>query len=115
MSELRDLTNALRTFDKRIMKVEECLVILVRNSKQESEWRHEQKNRAQVDEGLRLQSEIAMKQVQNVCGAISDRLAEVVERLDNQAATRLSDVKELRERVRDLELKRPSNQEVTKA
>jgi hypothetical protein len=99
MSELRDLTAALRSFDKRLNSVEQCLVILVRNSQQQAEWRHDQKNRAIVEEGLRLESERAMLQVQEACGAISHKLAEVVERLDNQVSTRLSDVKGLSSRV----------------
>jgi len=114
MSELRDLTNALRSFDKRIVSVEQCLVMLVNDSKQQAEWRHRQKNQAVVDEGLRLESEKAMHQVQEACGAISHKLLELVERLDNQSSTRLSDVKELRERTRQLELRLLSDEEVTK-
>ena len=116
MSELRDLTVALRAFDRRIAGVEDCLVILSRESRQQTEWRHQQKNNAQVSEGLRLQAERAMLQIQEACGAISHKVAELVERLDNQASTRLSDVKELRERTRQIELRLPApSDEITKA
>lgn len=115
MSELRDLTAALRAFDKRITSVEDCLLVLVRNSEQETEWRHEQRGIAQRHQLEGEERDRALKQVQEACGAISHKLAEVVERLDNQASTRLSDVKELRDRVRDIELKRPPAQEITKA
>lgn len=111
MSELRDIAEALRSFGNRLTSVEDCLVILVRDSQQQSEWRHDQKGRAMSEDLLQEEREKALKQVQITCGSISHRLAEVVERLDNQAATRLSDVKELRLRVRALE----HPDEVTKA
>ena len=115
MSELRDLTAAMRSFDKRLTSVEACLITITRNSNQEAEWRHNQKNRALINDGVQLENERAMAQVQEACGAISHKLAEVVERLDNLGATRLSDVKELRERTRQLELRMPlPNDEVTK-
>jgi hypothetical protein len=119
MSELRDLTGAFRAFDKRLTSVEELLLVIVRNSEQESEWRHEQRNRAQITDSERAETErlsaLAIKQVQEACGGISHKLAEVVERLDNQASTRLSDVKELRDRVRQLELDRVSVDEITQS
>lgn len=111
MSELRDLTSALRAIDNRVTGVENCLIVLLRDSQQQAEWRHQQRNRAAIDEGLRGEQERAMLQVQEACGAISHKLAEVVDRLDNQAEVRLSDVKELRARVRNLE----SGEEVTKS
>lgn len=82
----------------------------MRNSQQQADWRHEQRNRAQLDDGLREERERAIAQVQKACGDIDRKIAELVERLDNQAATRLADVKELRERVRNLE----TGEEVTK-
>lgn len=103
MSELRDLTAALRSFDKRIASVEECLLTLVRDSKQASEWRHQQRNRVMLDDERREGQEKALAQVQIHCGSISSQIAEVTQRLDNQAHTRLSDVRELRNRVRTLE------------
>ena len=115
MSELRDLTSALRSIDKRLASHEECLVILVRNSAQQAQWRHDQKNRAVIEDGIRLESERAMLQVQETCGAIAHKLVEVFERLENQSSTRLSDVKGLRERVSQIELQLPNLQEeVTK-
>lgn len=113
MSELRDLTDALRALDNRLRGVEDCLLVILRDSQQQSEWRHLEKTRAQIADGLRYEQELAMKQVQEACGAISHKLVEVVERLDNQAATRLEDVKELKRRVGDLEA--ASGEEVTKA
>lgn len=105
MSELRDLTSALRSLDRRVSSVEECLLELVRDSRQATDWRHQQRNRVMLDDERREGQERAMIQVQEACGAISHRLAEVAERLDNQVATRQSDVKWLGSRVRELELK----------
>lgn len=110
MSELRDLTAAMRAFDKRVASVEDCMVVLVRNSQQEAEWRHLQKTQAMITEGLRDEAERAMKQLQEAVGAISHKLAEFHERQDNAAATRLADVRELRERVRQLESDRPDDE-----
>ncbi len=103
MSELRDLTAALRAINTRVASVEECLLVLVRDSAQAAEWRHQQRNRATVDDEYREGQERAIAQVQIHCGSISGQIAEVTQRLDNQAATRLSDVRELRDRVRTLE------------
>lgn len=113
MSELRALTEAMRALDRRISGVEDCLVILVRDSQQQAHWRHDQKNRAMSEDFLRQEHERAIQQVQEACGAISHKLSEVVERLDLQASIRLDDVKELRRRVRDLE--EEAGKEVTKA
>lgn len=103
MSELRDLTAALRAFDKRIVGVEECLVVLVRNSEQEADWRHEQRNLAQRHQLEGEERDRALKQVQEACGAISHKMVELVERLDNYAATRQADVRRIHEleRARD--------------
>jgi hypothetical protein len=99
MSELRDLTQALRSFDERLTSVEDCLVVLVRDSQQQTEWRHEQKNRAMIADGLKREDESAMRQVQDACVALSGRIVEVFERLDNQASLRRDDVKALNGRV----------------
>jgi hypothetical protein len=112
MSELRDLTLALRAFDKRFMSIEDCLLELVRDSKQQSEWRHLQKNRAQTDDGLQLQREKAILQVQEACGAISSKLAEFSERLETLATVRGDDVRELKGRLNSLET-RVKGEEVT--
>lgn len=105
MSELRDLTVALRAFDKRITGIEECLLVLVRDSQQQSEWRHTQKNQAMIEKGSREEQEIAMKQVQEACGAVSHKLFDFSERLDNYARTRLDDVKRLNVRLGNVEAK----------
>jgi hypothetical protein len=105
VSELRDLTAALRAFDKRITSVEECLLVLVRNSEQESEWRHEQRNAAQREI---LQQEArgrAIKQVEEFQGALWKYLGQLDERLSALALTRVDDVRALSQRVRDLEAK----------
>jgi hypothetical protein len=116
MSDLRDIVNTLRTFDKRFTSIEQCLVILVRDSTQQSEWRHEQRNRSSIEDGIRQESELAMKQAQETLGILSHRLDAIVERLDNAASIRLSDVKELRDRTRQLEIRLlNADDEVTKA
>jgi len=110
MSELRDLTAALRSIADRQTGIEECLLIVLRNSEQESDWRHEQRS---IEQRRQLEGEErdrAMKQVQEACGSISHKLAEVVERLDNQASTRLSDVRGLSERVGKLERARDDDE-----
>ena len=114
MSELRDLTVALRAFDKRMIGIEECLLLLVRDSQQQSEWRHDQKNQVMLDKGLHEEQEIAMKQVQEACGAVSHKLFEFSDRLDNYARTRLDDVKGLNARIGMIEGKLQDD-EVTKA
>lgn len=111
MSELRDLTIALRAFDKRLTGVEDCLLILLRDSQQQAEWRHLQKNRAMTEDYQKNEQERAMLQVQETCGAISHKLAEVVERLDLHAETRREDVKKLSARISQLE----PQEEITKA
>lgn len=103
MSELRDLTGALRAFDKRLDSIEDCLIILLRNSAQEAEWRHQQKNNAQLLVSREDGFQRAIAQLQVTTGDVSHALAGLSERLDNQSSTRLSDVKELRQRVRALE------------
>jgi flagellar motility protein MotE (MotC chaperone) len=110
MSELRDLTNALRAFDNRIRGIEDCMIIVLRNSVQEADWRHEQRNNAQIYVSRADEQERAIKQIQEACGAISHKLAEVKDQLDNQADTRRSDVRGLSARLQKLE----SGEEVTK-
>src|SRR4051812_10342492 len=99
MSELRDLTAALRALDGRVTGVENCLLVLLRDSQQQSEWRHDQRNRAMIEDGKRADNERAMLQVQEACGAVSHRLFEFAERLDNYAQTRLDDVRNLNTRL----------------
>lgn len=110
MSELRALTKALRSLDSRITGIEDCLVVVLRNSEQEADWRHEQRNAAHAY-GLEREDQVrAMKQVQDACGAISNRLLHLVERIESLAANQWASDKELRKRLRDLE----SGDEVTK-
>lgn len=114
MSELRDTTAALRSFDKRLNSIEECLLVLVRNSEQQSEWRHEQRNEAQKAVLRHDAAERAMKQVQDACGAISHKVAEVVQRIENLAAMQFEGSKAINERVRQVELQQPPSDEITR-
>lgn len=82
MSELRALTKAFRSLDSRITGIEDCLVVVLRNS----------------EEQVR-----AIKQVQEACGAISSRLVHLVERIESLAANQWASDKELRKRMRELE------------
>lgn len=109
MSELRDLTQALRSFDKRLVSIENCLVSLVRDSQQQAEWRHEQKNRATVAIELEKERDRTMLQVQGACALINRELSGINERLDAHARTRLDDVSTLHRRISALE-----GEEVTK-
>jgi hypothetical protein len=114
MSELRDLTTALRAFDKRLTSIEDCLVILLRDSNQQSEWRHFQKNEAMINAGEKEEQRIAMQQLQEACGSLSHRLFEFSDRLDANAKLRQDDLRVLNQRVRELEIEN-NRDEVTKA
>ena len=114
MSEFRDLTVALRTLSNRLVAVEDCMVLLVRNSEQEKEWRHEQRNRASVEDGRIAEREQALQQLQEWMGPVNDGLRELVERFDNFVNTRYSDMKGLNDRVRDLERGAFPKEELTK-
>lgn len=89
MSELRDLTGALRSFDTRLRSIEECLLIVVRNSEQEASTQES--------------SERALKQVQEFQGSLWKYLANLDEKLAALAVTRVDDVKALNRRVGRLE------------
>lgn len=125
MSELRDLTSALASFSGSMSAIEECLVVLLRNSAQESDWRHQQQNLAQQEafrEGLRDkafdQLEKGLKQLGEFQGALWKYLGDLDERQTQLANTRHEDVKELKARVHKLEGKFPSDRpedEVTQA
>jgi len=115
MSEFRDLTVALRSLSDRMTTIEDCMLVLVRNSEQEKDWRHEQRNIAMVTKGEAEERELALKQIQEWMGPVNDNLNELVERFDNFVATRFTDVKSLNDRVRDLEQEvGVSQEEVTK-
>jgi hypothetical protein len=109
VSELRALTKALRSLDSRITGIEDCLVVVLRNSEQESDWRHEQRNLVHAANQEREEQVRAMKQVQDACSAISHKLVHLVERIESLAANQWASDKELRKRVRALE----SGDEVT--
>lgn len=111
MSELRDLTIVLRTFDKRLSSAEDILLILLRDSRQQSDWRHEQRNRAMVEDGYREGQENAMLQVQQECASINTRIGELVAQLDSYSKLRQEDVRRLNIRIGQLE----SPEEVTKS
>ncbi len=103
MSELRDLTNALRAFDRRLASVEECLLVIVRNSEQQAEWRHQQRNEAQRETYEREGRKRSIAQIEEFQGALWKYLAALDERLAALAATRHEDVVTLGKRVRKLE------------
>ncbi len=103
MSELRDLTAALRAQYQRLSAIEECLTIVLRNSQQEAEWRHQQRNDASVRELEREEQRRSFKQLEEFQGALWKYLGKLDERLEALAKTRHDDVKSLSERVRKLE------------
>ncbi len=109
MSELRALTKALRSLDNRITGIEDCLVVVLRNSEQEADWRHEQRGLVHSAGLAGEEHTKAMKQVQDACSAISHKLVHLVERIESLAANQWASDKELRKRVRALE----SGEEVT--
>lgn len=111
MSELRDLTQALRAVNNRITGIEECLVLLIRDSQQQTQWRHEQRNQAQIDQLNKEQTQIAVKQVQEACGAISHKLSDLNTQLGNLSIIRNEDIREVKRRLHKLE----TGEEVTKA
>lgn len=96
MSEFRDLTMALRSLSNRLTAVEDCMIVLVRNSEQEREWRHEQRNRTMIDDLREAEKEAALKQIQDFMGLLNDRF-------ENFVATRFEDIKGLNSRVREIE------------
>jgi hypothetical protein len=105
MSEFRDLTVALRTLSNRLTTIEDCMLVLVRNSEQEKDWRHEQRNLAMVQKGESEERERALLQVQEWMGSVNDNLNGLIQRFDNFVATRQTDVKGLNDRVHYLEQK----------
>lgn len=112
MSDLRHLTAAFRSFAARMAAIEDCLVIVLRNSEQESDWRHEQRNIEQIRKGDLEELVRATKQSQEFQGALWKYLAKLDERLEALASTRHEDVKKLSQRVRKLEA---GDEEVTQA
>lgn len=113
MSELRDLTQALRIFDRRLTGIEDCLVVLMRDSQQQAEWRHTEKNRAMLFDGLMEERDLAMQEVQRSLGVVHDRLSGISDQVVALSTTRLNDVKVLSQRLRTLE-ERAGDEETTK-
>jgi hypothetical protein len=111
MSELRDLTAAFRAFSERLTGIEDCLVILARNSEQETDWRHQQRNDATVTELRWEEQERAMKQVQDGVGALSKRVVDLHDEVKTLAIVRYEDTREMKGRLNALE----ADHEVTKA
>lgn len=103
MSELRDLTAALRALGTRLTSIEECMVIVLRNSEQEADWRHQQRNEAHVAGQQREEMTRSLKQVEEFQGALWKYLGKLDERLELAEQTRHDDVRSLSDRVRKLE------------
>ncbi len=116
MSELRALTAALRTFAARIASVEDCLVVLLRNSEQEADWRHEQRNKVHADGQQREEILRSLKQVEEFQGALWKYLGKLDERQEAADKTRHDDIKEVKDRLHALESDQPPEpEEVTQA
>ena len=111
MSELRAITKALRSLHNRLTGVTDCLAVLTRNSEQEADWRHEQRNEAQRREGEKSETLRSLKQVEEFQGALWKYLAELDVRLSQLADTRHDDVKEIKTRLRRLESDQPPEPE----
>lgn len=111
MSELRDLTAAMRSLANGQALIQDCLLVVLRNSEQQADWRHEQRG---IEQRRVLQDDErdrALKQVEEFQGALWKYLGKLDERLETLAAVRHDDVKALSERVRALE----PDEEVTQA
>ncbi len=113
MSELRDLTSAMRALSAYMGSITDCMVVLVRDSQQQTKWRHDQKNLAVIEEGRWDGQERAMLQIQNNMAALSTRVVEVHDELRTLQTIRFEDVKELKDRLRKRE-EAESFEEVTK-
>ncbi len=111
MSELRDLTAALRALGTRMTSIEDCLLVVLRNSEQESDWRHEQRNAAQRHLSESEERDRSLRQIEEFQGALWKYLGTLDERLESLSVARHDDVKALSERVRKLE----PDEEVTQA
>lgn len=111
MSELRDLTAALRSLANGQALIQDCLLVVLRNSEQESDWRHEQRGIAQRETLEAEERDRALKQVEEFQGALWKYLGKLDERLEALAVARHDDVRALSERMQVLE----PQDEVTKA
>ena len=101
MSELRDLTAALRAQSARMTDTQECLLVVLRNSEQEAVWRHEQRNanpRLALDELVK-----SLKQLENFQEALWKYLGKLDDRQENIEKTRHADISEVKARLRALE------------
>ncbi len=111
MSELRDLATAFRATNSRLDSIEDCLLVLLRNSVQEADWRHHQRNEAAIRVAEREEILRAIKQVENFQDALWKYLGKLDERLEELAKTRHEDISEVKSRLHNLEY---NSDEVTK-
>lgn len=117
MSELRDLTAALRAQSRRLDSFGESLILLLRDSAQQSEWRHQQRNDEHMRKAERKElldtleaMQKGLKQVEMFQSALWTYLGKLDERQELLAKTRHEDIREVKLRLRALE-----DDEVTQA
>jgi len=113
VSEFRDLTLAMRAMHDSMTSIEHCLAILVRDSAQQTKWRHDQKNLSVIDTGRWEAQERATSEVQTAVSSLMKTSFEIREEMRTLRDTQFDGAKELRGRVRRLEDN--ASQEVTKA
>ena len=118
MSELRDLSAALRAQSKRMKSFGDALVVLLRDSAQQTEWRHEQRNAEQVrqleQKSLHESLETLRKtvdQVSNFQAALWEYLGKLDGQVESLGKIRQDDIQALSARISRLE----PEDEVTKA
>ena len=122
MSDLRDIATAMRATSKRLNSFGEAIVILLRDSAQQTEWRHQQKNAATIRDGQhqlvldQLETmRVNQKQLGEFCAKLWDYLGRLDEREELGRKTRHDDLVEMKRRLRALESDHPPDDEVTKA
>lgn len=120
MSDLRDITMAMRATSKRLNSFGEALIILLRDSAQQTEWRHQQKNdaviRAAQHQLILDQLEtmrVNQRQLEEFSAKLWDYLGRLDEREELGRRTRHDDLKEMKSRLHALESDHPQD-EVTK-
>jgi hypothetical protein len=95
MSLERDIAHAFTTLGDRLTSIETCLVQLSRDSAQQSDWRHEQRNHEQAAKLFREETSKNIRQIQIWMGSFSDKLTELVEALRVVRAVRHEDVRRI--------------------
>ncbi len=95
MSLERDIAHAFTTLGARLTSIETCLVQLSRDSAQQSDWRHEQRNYEQAAQLFRDETVKSIRQVQVWMGSFSDKMTELVEALRVVRAVRHDDVRRI--------------------